>query len=233
MSETKTTEAPDRGKIVLLVLSRFIPGFLLLGALFFGTAGSLAWGNAWIYLGTLAGLMILVLGYLLARDPALLEKRMKARERRGAQKRCVAASFFAIAPLFVLPGLDRRFGWSIVPQAVVWVALAAVVAGYALFFTVMRANSYASRVIEVQEGQKVIDTGPYSAVRHPMYAATVLIYLASPVVLGSWWAAIPAIAYLPLLGLRILDEEAMLRRELPGYAEYCGKVRWRILPGIW
>jgi protein-S-isoprenylcysteine O-methyltransferase Ste14 len=233
MSEKKTGEVPGRGKIALLAISRFAPMLVVLGALFFASAGDLAWGNAWIYLGTLGALMIIVLAYLLIRDPALLEKRLRTRERRSAQKRCVSTGIALIALIYVVPGLDRRFGWSSVPAAFVWIGVAALVAGYILFLAVMRANSYASRVIEVQEGQKVIDTGPYSLLRHPMYSASLVIYIASPLVLGSWWAVIPALAYLPLLAMRIRDEEAMLRRELPGYAEYCARVRWRIFPGIW
>jgi protein-S-isoprenylcysteine O-methyltransferase Ste14 len=220
-------------KIALLAIPRFFLGFLALGALLFGSAGDLRWINAWLYLGIIAGLMILALAYLLMRDPALLEKRMRTRERRGTQKLFVVAGSLAIIPLFALPGFDRRFGWSTMPELFMWIGLAGLVAGYALFFAVIRANSYASRVVEVQEGQRVIDTGPYSVIRHPMYAATILIYLASPFALGSWWALIPALGYLSLLPLRIRDEESLLRRELPGYEEYCGKVRWRILPGAW
>jgi protein-S-isoprenylcysteine O-methyltransferase Ste14 len=233
MEEKKRHDAPSKRRLALLALSRFVPGFLAIAAILFLPAGSLAWPNGWIFIGSLGGLMALVLAYMIVRDPALIEKRLRFRERRKAQKRCIAASFFVIIPFFALPGLDWRFSWSRVPLAFVVIGLALVLVGYALFFAVMRANSYASRVIEVQEGQKLIDTGPYALMRHPMYSANALIYLASPLVLGSWWALIPAVAILPFLVLRIRDEEAMLARELPGYAEYRERVRWRMLPGIW
>jgi protein-S-isoprenylcysteine O-methyltransferase Ste14 len=233
MDKAKIDARPDRRRLAILVASRFVPGILVIGALLFATAGSLSWANGWVFLGSLSGLMAVALAYLIARDPALLEKRLRLRERRAAQRRCVSASFAIILPLFILPGLDWRFGWSRVPAAIAGLGLALVVVGYALFFLVIRVNSYASRVIEVQEGQRVIDTGPYAVLRHPMYAANALIYLGSPLLLGSWWAMIPALAFLPFLVLRILDEEAMLRKELPGYAEYCGRVRWRFVPGLW
>jgi protein-S-isoprenylcysteine O-methyltransferase Ste14 len=224
---------PSRRRLAFLVATRFLPAMLVMGGAYFGTAGSLAWFNGWLFLGTLAGLMIVALAYLIACDPELLEKRLRLRERRSAQKRCVSIFLVVMLPLFFLPGLDWRFGWSKVPSALVFVGLAMVVAGYALFFLVIRFNSYASRVIEVQDGQKVIDTGPYAFVRHPMYAANGLIYLGVPLLLGSWWSMIPVLLFLPLIIIRVRDEEAMLRKELPGYNDYCAKVRWRIVPGLW
>jgi protein-S-isoprenylcysteine O-methyltransferase Ste14 len=233
MNQTESVPRPDKRRLVLLIASRFVPGILVIGAMLFLTAGSLSWANGWIFLGTLSCLMIVALAYLVVRDPALLERRLRLRERRVAQKRCVASSLVFVLALFLLPGLDWRFGWSKVPLALVLVGLAVSVCGYYLFFLVIRHNSYASRVIEIQEGQKVVDTGPYALMRHPMYCANCLIYLASPLLLGSWWAIIPAVAFMPFLIARILDEESMLMKELPGYDEYCRKVRWRILPGIW
>jgi protein-S-isoprenylcysteine O-methyltransferase Ste14 len=233
MNDAATTGGRGRGKVALLVLSRFVPGFAAVGALIFAPAGSLAWGRGWIYLGLVAALLVVSLSYFLVRDPGLLEKRMRTREHRKAQKLCVTLSLFPVLAVFVVPGLDWRFGWSAMPAALPWIGLAAAAAGYALFFAVMRANSYASRIIEIQEGQRVIDTGPYAIVRHPMYCASILIYVASPLALGSWWALIPALCYAPSLVIRIRDEEAMLRRELPGYEEYCARTRWRLLPGLW
>jgi protein-S-isoprenylcysteine O-methyltransferase Ste14 len=224
---------PGRGKTALMVITRFVPGFVAIAALLFLPAGSLGWTKGWIYLCVLVALMIAVLSYFLLRDPALLRKRMQVRERRSAQKLCVSLSFPMILATFVIPGLDWRFGWSSMPAALAWIGLGLAVAGYVLFFAVLRHNSYASRLIEVQEGQRVVDTGPYSVLRHPMYAASFTIYLGTPLALGSWWALIPALAYLPLLMLRVRDEEALLLKELPGYAEYCARKRWRILPGIW
>jgi protein-S-isoprenylcysteine O-methyltransferase Ste14 len=145
----------------------------------------------------------------------------------------VGASWLIVIPLYVLPGLDWRFGWSKVPLWAVIVATLVLVAGYALFVLVMRTNSYASRVIELNEGQKVIDSGPYALVRHPMYVSSITIYVASPIVLGSWWALIPAFVFPFLMVLRIRSEEAFLRKELPGYEEYAKRVPWRLIPGIY
>ena len=233
MDTTTEQASPRRGKIALMALTRFVPGFAAIGALLFLPAGSLEWPGGWIYLWTLVALMIAVLSFFLVRDPGLLEKRMKIRERRNSQKLCVSLSLPLILSIFVIPGLDWRFGWSRMPTVLPWVGLSLAVAGYALFFAVMRFNSYASRVIEVQEGQRVIDAGPYSIVRHPMYAASFVIYLGTPLALSSWWALIPSFAYLPMLMMRIRDEEDMLKRDLPGYEDFCSKRRWRMLPGIW
>jgi protein-S-isoprenylcysteine O-methyltransferase Ste14 len=233
MNQTNTRKAPDRRRIGVKVVSRFIPAIVLIAAIVILPAGSLSWMDGWIYLGTIVCLMLGTLAYLLVHDPELLEKRMRTRERVKSQKACAFLSVFIILPIFALPGLDWRFGWSTVPAYVTWIGVALLAAGFALFVAVMGANSFASRVIEVQEGQKVIDSGPYSIVRHPMYVSSIIIYAATPLVLGSWWALAPTIAYLPFIVMRVRDEEALLRQGLPGYSEYCGRVKWRILPGLW
>lgn len=218
---------------MLRMLSRFIPGMLGIGALLFATAGSLAWEAGWRYLAVLVLMMLIVMAYFLARDPELIERRLRMREGRKRQRLVISLAGLVLVPVYVLPGIDWRLGWSGVPEGLSWAGIAAVVLGFALFFAVMLKNSYASRVVELQQGQKVIDTGPYAVVRHPMYSAMMVFYLASPIALGSWWALIPAAAYIPVIAARIRDEEAMLRTGLPGYADYCAKVRWRMLPGIW
>lgn len=223
----------DRRKLAAQVATKFGIGFIVIWLALFLPAGSLAFWNAWLYLGLFTGLMATALTYLWLRDPALLEKRLRTRERQKTQKGVILASMVFISAMFILPGFDWRWSWSRVPTCLVFAALAVCVAGYALFVLVLRTNSYLSRVVELQEGQRVIDSGPYAIVRHPMYLATLAIYLSTPLVLGSFWALIPAACYIPLLVLRIRDEEALLRRELPGYADYCATLRWRLVPRIW
>lgn len=220
-------------RLVRVALVRWLLGALVLGGLLFGPAGTLHYWQAWAYLATLFVPMTLVLGYLLRHDPALLERRMRTKENAATQRAAVALASVPMLALFVVAGLDRRLGWSTVPAPVVVAALIVVLLGYALFVVVLRENSYLSRVVEVVEGQQVIRTGPYAIVRHPMYVATNLMYLASAPALGSWWALVPALLIVPGMILRILDEEKQLREGLPGYREYCEAVRWRQIPGLW
>lgn len=233
MEKHEAATAIDRKKLAAQVTAKFGIGLVVIWLALFLPAGSLAFWNGWLYLGLFTGLMAVALAYLWLRDPALLEKRLRTKERQKTQKGVILASFVVITAMFLLPGFDWRWSWSKVPTWLVFAALAFCVAGYALFVLVLRANSYLSRVVELQEGQRVIDSGPYALLRHPMYLATLAIYLSTPLVLGSFWALIPAACYVPLLVLRIRDEEALLLRELPGYAEYCARLRWRLLPGIW
>ena len=149
------------------------------------------------------------------------------------QKRVINLSLLWFLLAFIIPGLDFRFGWSSVPVIVVLVAALFVLLGYIMVFLVFRENTYASRVIEVAKGQKVIDTGPYAIVRHPMYIGAIVMYVLSPLALGSWWAVLFALPIIPLLVVRILNEEKVLSQDLPGYVAYCQKVRYRLLPGIW
>jgi protein-S-isoprenylcysteine O-methyltransferase Ste14 len=233
MDLTNEAEGPRRRALVLRMLVRFMLGMAVIGAILFASAGSLAWARGWRFLAALTVLMAAIMSIFVIRDPALIERRLLMRERRGRQRLVISLAGLILVPIFVLPGIDWRLGWSSVPEAVSWAGIAAMALGFALFFLVMRANSYASRVVEIQEGQKVIDRGPYAVVRHPMYSSMMIFYLASPLTLGSWWALIPAAAYLPVMMLRVRDEEAMLRAGLPGYVEYCAKVRRRMIPGIW
>jgi len=203
------------------------------GAIFFLPAGTLDYWQAWAYMGVVLIPMLFVLVYLLRRDPELLARRLQMRERERTQKGIIGLSMIFLLAAFVLPGLDRRWGWSVMPW---WVAVAAdllVLLGYAMIFRVFRENAYTSRTVQVEQGQQVISTGPYAIVRHPMYVGVVVFYLASPIALGSWWAFIPAAVILPILVVRILNEEQILERDLPGYKEYKLKTRYRLLPGIW
>lgn len=226
-------ENPSRGRVVLTLLTRLVLGLPAFGAALFLPAGTIAWLNGWLFLGPILALMIGTMVWMLVRDPEMLAKRLRTRETRPVQRRFVLVSSLLLLPAFLLPGFDYRFGWSQLP---LWLSLAATVgmlAGFALFLLVIRHNRYASRVIEIQQGQRVIDTGPYRIVRHPMYASTVVIYLSVPLVLGSWPSLIAFAAFIALLPLRILNEEQLLEAELPGYADYMTRVRWRLVPHLW
>lgn len=215
------------------VLVRFLGGGLLLAAVFFGTAGTFRYWEAWLYLLVLLVPVTLALVYLMRRDPELLERRTRDREPRAGQRRIIGAATFVLILAYVLPGLDHRFGWSEVPVAVVLAADILSLAGYGLFLLVMRENSYASRTIAVDAGQKVVTSGPYRHLRHPMYLGAIVMYLAGPIALGSYWALLPALLLPVVLAARILDEERLLVEELPGYREYTAKTRYRLIPGLW
>ena len=220
-------------KLLLNALLKFILGLLLVGVLLFLPAGSFLYINAWLFIALLF-LPMLVLGIvLLIKAPTLLEKRLNAKERESAQKGVVAASGLLFLAGFILAGLDFRFGWSYVPTWVVIVASVVLLVSYALYAEVMRENAYLSRTIEVQEGQKIVDTGLYGVIRHPMYAVTVWLFLAIPVVLGSWWSLLCFLPYVAVIVVRIKNEEQVLLRELDGYADYQKRVRYRLLPFIW
>lgn len=223
----------SRPQLAMMAVVRLTLGVVLLGALLFVSAGTLDYRDAWTFLAVLFVPVVLVFAYLLARDPALLERRMRTREKETAQGRIVKLGSLCYLLTFLVPGIDHRFGWSSVPVAAVLLADLVFVLGYVLFVLVLRANSYASRVIEVEEGQRVASTGPYAVVRHPMYVAVLLMILASPVALGSWWALIPAVPVIGILVFRIRNEEAVLARDLAGYRAYMSATRYRLLPGIW
>lgn len=228
------TEAPiNKQKLVLLVLSRAIPAFIILPLLFFLPAGTFRYWEAWVYIACLLIPMAIIFTYLIKNDPELLARRMKMREKVKTQKRLIGGAFVLFIGIFMIPGLDHRFGWSHVPPWVVVLGLAGFIVGYTLLFLVLRENSYASRVIEVAQGQKVIDTGPYGFVRHPMYVSNLLMYGFTPLALGTYWALLPTVLIVPVLVTRILNEEKVLKTGLPGYLEYTQKVKYRLIPGIW
>lgn len=212
---------------------RVSAAFAVLGLMLFAAAGTLRFWQAWAYLALLLALVAGVLRYLMRRDPALLERRMRLREKAPEQRRIVARSVAVLLALFLVPGLDRRFGWSSVPVAAVLAADALVVLGYLLFLRVLRENPYASRIVEVEEGQRVVTTGPYAVVRHPMYVAVLLIYVATPLALGSFWGLAPAALIPGVLVARILSEERLLREKLDGYRAYAERTRYRLVPGVW
>jgi protein-S-isoprenylcysteine O-methyltransferase Ste14 len=223
----------DKSALLKNTISKFIIGIIIVGAVLFLPAGTLTYWNAWIYMGALFIPMVFALTYLVKKDPELLEKRMKMKEKETEQKLYVKISLVIFSLAFIIPGLDYRFGWSNVPLWVIILSTAFIVIGYIMFVFVMKENSYASRVIEIQQGQKVIDTGLYSIVRHPMYLSALLIYMFSPLTLGSYWALIPAIGLPIIISYRILNEEKFLLENLPNYKEYCQKIRYRLIPFIW
>ncbi len=234
MTEIKAAPTGRSGKSVLkLAVSRFTMALLILGAMFFLPAGTFNYWEAWVYLLVICVPLVFTARYLYKHDPELLERRMRTRETQKTQKWVIALSLFFFVPAFILPGFDKRFGWSNVHPAVVILADAMVLLGYLIVSLVFRANTYASRVIEVEKGQKVISTGPYAVVRHPMYSGVTIYYMFSPLALGSYWAMIPALFMIPLLVARIKGEEKELMTNLPGYKEYVTKTKYRLVPGIW
>lgn len=220
-------------KLAISALIKFTVGLALVGLLLFLPAGTLSYANGWLFIGLLFLPMLLLGIVLLIRSPELLEKRLGAKEKENTQKGVVAASGLLFIVGFAVAGLDFRFGWSEMPLWVVIVASVVLLISYALYAEVMRENAYLSRTVEVREGQKVVDTGLYGIVRHPMYAVTVWLFLSIPVVLGSWWACLCFLPYVALIVIRIINEEKLLSAELDGYEEYKKRVKYRLLPFIW
>lgn len=220
-------------KLLLNALTKFTCGLLLVGLLIFLPAGTLCYSNGWLLIGLLFGPMLIAGFVMLFKTPAFLEKRLDAKEKQATQKGVVALSGLMFIAGFVVAGLDYRFGWSAMPTWVVVTASVLFLGAYVLYAEVMRENAYLSRTIKVEEGQTVVDTGLYGIVRHPMYMATILLFVMMPLVLGSWYALIAFAFYPAIIIVRLRDEEDLLTRELSGYAEYKRKVRYRIIPFIW
>lgn len=220
-------------KLLVNALTKFVCGLLLVGLLIFLPAGTLQFTYGWLFIGLLFVPMLIAGFVMMAKSPEFLKKRLDAKEKQGTQKGVVALSGLMFIAGFVVAGLDHRFGWSQMPMPVTIIASVLFLAAYALYAEVMRENAYLSRTVRVEEGQKVVDTGLYGIVRHPMYMATILLFLMIPVVLGSWYALIAFAFYPAIIIVRLKDEENLLTRELPGYAEYKKKVKYRIIPFIW
>ena len=212
---------------------KFICGVLLVGALVFLPAGSLAYTWGWLFMALLFVPMFGAGLVMLAKSPELLKKRLDVKEKRSAQKGVVGFSGLIFLAGFVVAGLDYRFGWSKMPLCVIITAAVLFLVAYGLYAEVMRENAYLSRTIKVEEGQTVVDTGLYGIVRHPMYAVTVLLFLMMPLVLGSWYALIPFAFYPVIIAARVKDEEVLLSQELAGYEEYKKKVKYRLIPFVW
>lgn len=220
-------------KLFLNALTKFIAGLLLVALLLFLPAGTILYPGGLLFLCLLFVPMLLLGILMLARARDLLAKRLDVKEKQGTQKGVVAVMGLIFLGGFILAGLDFRFGWSKVPLPVVIVASVLFLVGYALYAEVMRENAYLSRTIKVEEGQTVISTGLYAVVRHPMYTASTVMFLALPLILGSWYALIPFALYPVSMVVRIRGEEKLLTAELSGYEEYTRKVRFRLIPFIW
>ena len=220
-------------KLLVEALTKFACGLLLVGLLIFLPAGTFCYTYGWLLVGLLFGPMLIAGFVMLSKSPTFLKKRLDVKEKQAAQKGVVAFSGLMFIAGFVVAGLDFRFGWSAMPTWVVITASVLFLVAYALYAEVMRENAYLSRTVKVEEGQTVVDTGLYGIVRHPMYAATILLFLMIPLVLGSWYALIVFAFYPAIIIVRLKDEEDLLTRELPGYAAYKKKVKYRIIPFVW
>ena len=220
-------------KLLANGLIKFLAGLILIGLLLFLPAWTFSYPNAWLFIGLLFLPMMILGVVLLIKAPNLLEKRLDAKEKENTQKSVVAISGILFVAGFVAAGLDFRFGWSKMPLWVVVIASAVMLVSYALYAEVMRENAFLSRTVEVQENQKVIDTGLYGIIRHPMYAVTIWLFLSIPLVLGSWWSLLCFVPYIAVIVIRIHNEEKVLEAELEGYAEYKKRVKYRLLPFVW
>ena len=220
-------------KLFFQAIAKFLLGVLIVGALLFLPAWTFSYWQAWLFLGILFIPMFAAGIVMMIKSPSLLERRLNAKESEKDQKLVILLSGIMFLAAFVLAGLNFRFRWIVLP---VWVPIVAAVlflAAYALYGEVLRENVYLARTVSVQEDQKVIDTGLYGAVRHPMYMATLLLFLSMPLVLGSVISFAVVLLYIPIIVFRIRGEEKFLEKELPGYAEYKKKVKYRLIPFIW
>ena len=220
-------------KLLVSALTKFLVGILFVGLLLFLPAGGFSYPNGWLFIALLFGPMTVLGVVLFLRAPALLEKRLDAKETERTQRGVVALSGLLFLIGFVVAGLDFRFGWSSVPDWCVIAASVILLVCYGLYAEVMRENAYLSRTVGVQEHQTVVDRGLYGIVRHPMYAATIGLFLSIPVVLGSWWALVCFAPYVFVIAVRIQNEEKVLEAGLAGYKEYKMRVRYRLIPWIW
>jgi len=219
--------------LFLEAIAKFLLGVVLVGVLVFLPAGTFRFFDGWLLMGILFVPMFAAGIVMLRKDPNLLRSRLDAKEKRAEQDLIVKLSGLMFIVGFVIAGLDFRFGWLPLPSWVNWVAVALFLLAYLMYAEVLRENAYLSRTIEVQEGQKVVDTGLYGIVRHPMYSATLLLFLSMPFVLGSFVSFLCFLCYPILIIKRLKDEEVFLEKELPGYADYKKKVKYRLIPGVW
>ena len=232
-------EGPEIGKdkmtrqLFFQAMGKFAAGLLLTAALLFIPAGTFRYPNGWLLIAILFIPMFCAGIWMMLRAPDLLRKRLNVREEQSEQKQVVLISALIFLASFILAGLNYRFGWTVLPKWIVWAAAAVFLFSYLLYAEVLRENAYLSRTIEVQEGQRVVDTGLYGIVRHPMYMATVFLFLSVPLVLGSLPSFAVMLFYIPAIVKRIRNEEAVLEEGLEGYREYKTRVKYRIIPFIW
>ena len=220
-------------KLLCSALIKVALGIVLVGAMLFLPAGTFNYPQGWLFMGLLFIPMVIAGFVMLLKAPELLARRLDAKEKQADQKAVVAVSGLMFVGGFVVAGLDHRFGWSRMPLAVTVISSVLFLAAYGLYAEVLRENAYLSRTIKVEEGQTVISSGLYGIVRHPMYSATILLFLMMPLVLASWYAAIIFLVYPALITIRLQGEEKLLCQELPGYEEYQKKVKYRLIPFIW
>ena len=223
----------DKNNLFIQAIGKFLLGVVIIGLLIFLPAGSLFYWQGWLFMGILFVPMFVAGLVMMARNPDLLRKRLSAKEEEKEQKMVVKLSGLLFMAAFIVAGLNWRFGWCVLPVWAVWVSAVVFLACYLLYAEVLRENTYLSRTIEVQENQKVIDTGLYGVVRHPMYSATTLLFLAMPLVLASPISFAIMLLYIPLIVIRIKNEEKVLEDGLPGYKEYKTRVKYRVIPFIW
>ena len=214
-------------------LIKYIAGVILVGVLLFVPAGSLKWKDGWIFMTALFIPMLIAGIVMYLKAPDLLRRRLNAKEKEAQQKDVISMSGLMFLAAFIIAGLNYRFNWIKFPEPVRITGIIIFLLSYLMFGEVLRENEYLSRTIEVQEGQKVVDTGLYGIVRHPMYSATVLLFLSMPLIMNSPISFVIMLLYIPLIVKRILNEEEVLEKELEGYKEYKEKVKYRILPFIW
>ncbi|MBQ3739360.1 MAG: isoprenylcysteine carboxylmethyltransferase family protein [Bacteroidales bacterium] len=222
-----------KSNLFFQAITKFLLGVIILGLLIFLPAGSLLYWQGWLLMGILFVPMFVAGLVMMAKNPELLQKRLNAKEQEREQKTVVALSGLLFFAAFVVAGLNWRFQWCMLPNWVVWIAAGLFLVCYLLYAEVLRENTYLSRTIEVQEHQKVIDTGLYGIVRHPMYTATTLLFLMMPLVLASPISFAIMLLYIPLIAKRIRNEEAVLEQGLEGYSEYKQRVKYKVLPFIW
>ena len=219
--------------MALNAIVKYVAGALLMGTPLFLAAGNIHYRGAWLLLGLLFVPMFILGVGLLIFSPELLMRRLNSKEKREKQSGVVRLSGLSFIVGFVVAGLDYRYGWSAMPNEVVIGGSVLLLLAYVGYMEVMRENVWLSRTVEVAENQKVVSTGLYAVVRHPMYLFTLLLFLSMPLVLGSYWALIPFAINIPVIVVRTLDEERLLKAELEGYTDYCSRVKWRILPLVW
>ena len=212
---------------------KYVSGIILIGVLLFLPAGDIHWKNGWLLMAVLFIPMFFAGTLMYIKAPDLLRSRLKAKETQSDQKDVIRYSGVMFLATFILAGLNYRFQWTTMPETIVWIGVAVFLLAYSMFGEVLRENQYLSRVIEVQANQTVVDTGLYGIVRHPMYSATVMLFLSMPLILNSLPSFIIMLAYIPIIVKRIKNEESVLEEELKGYAEYKDKVKYRILLFIW
>ena len=222
-------------KLYIKLASQSLMFLIFMGALLFLPAGTFDYWEAWAFIAVFVACNLSLTIWVAISDPRLLERRMRAgptAEKEKSQKIIVTIVLLSLAAAVLIPALDHRFGWSDVPTSAVILGDALIAISYIGFYFVLRENTYGAATVRVEENQKVISTGPYGIVRHPMYAAALTLMLGIPLALGSWWGLIAFAPGVPGLVWRILDEERLLKRDLPGYAEYAQRMRFRLIPGL-